>query len=358
MVFATNSASLAWVTETMSILVRILLILATLFVALLIGLLLRRQVIRRLGNTVLDNWIIHTLAVAVVLLPFVFAIPISTFIWDVNLLYQFWSNIQTHLQLKNVDFVAIIWDVALTLLLAGLGIGIARTIQALTIRRLGENRIDINIRTLIGRVCYITILTIIIFWILSIWQLPLTLPVTALGVLTVAITVSVQDVLKNLFAGFYILLERPFHIGDEISTNSAPTYTGTVEDVQLRATQLRLLSGEQVTIPNSFIFGNIVVNNTFYGERRATISIVIPEEDFVKDETPERVVAAVKELQDVVPKPEPTVLLSNYAEKKITLTLRFWVASRPHTTVSEVMHTLHNLLPGTDLMVIESAGDI
>src|SRR5690349_7674806 len=121
-------------------------------------------------------------------------------------------------QLKIGDITGITVNLVQTLLMIGLGVGIARTIRTLTIRALGENRIDINIRTAIGRVFYFVILTFAIFWILSIWQISIGIPVAAVGIVTVAITVAIQDILNDLVAGFYILLERPFHIGDQIST--------------------------------------------------------------------------------------------------------------------------------------------
>ena len=85
-------------------------------------------------------------------------------------------------QLKIGDITGITVNLVQTLLMIGLGVGIARTIRTLTIRALGENRIDINIRTAIGRVFYFVILTFAIFWILSIWQISIGIPVAA-GVL-------------------------------------------------------------------------------------------------------------------------------------------------------------------------------
>ncbi|MBV9231757.1 MAG: mechanosensitive ion channel, partial [Chloroflexi bacterium] len=258
------------------------------------------------------------------------------------------------------DAPAVIWNVTQTLLLIALGIGIARTIRAVTVRGLSESRVDINLRTLIGRIFYFITLTFALFWILSIWQIPLTAPVTAISVLTVAFTVAIQDVLKDLVAGFYILIERPFYIGDQISvtSTSAITYTGKVEDVQLRATKLRLLSGEEVTIPNALVFGSAVINNTYYGERRATISVTLPHEEFSKEQTSEQILQTLKEAEGVMAKPEPTVMFSGYAEEKITLTVRFWFASGQLSTISDVMYTLHVLLPNGELAVREPVSSV
>jgi small-conductance mechanosensitive channel len=333
----------------------IILSIITILIALGIGLVLRRLLVRRLQKTVLDNWVVQTLGIVVIVLWLVAGSIAALSIWNLNLLWQFLITIKFDIR----DAPSFIWDLTQTLLLIALGIGIARTVRAVTIRGLGESRIDINLRTLIGRIFYFVTLVFALFWILSIWQIPLTAPVTAISVLTVAVTVAIQDILKDLVAGFYILIERPFYIGDQISvTSNAITYTGKVEDVQLRAAKLRLLSGEEVTIPNALVFGSAVINNTYYGERRATISVTLPQEEFSKEQTPEQILQTLKECEGVMAKPEPALMFSGYAEEKITLTVHFWFASGQLSTVSDVMYTLHALLPNGELAVREPVGSV
>lgn len=353
-----------------SIASRILLTIVTVLIAVAIGLLLRRIVVRSLKKTFLDNWIVQTLGILVILPPLIIAAIASPLIisWDISLISKFWNN--TPLHLLNVS--SLIINLIETVLIIVFGVGIARTMMKVAVRGLGESRIDINIRTLIGRVLFITVLTIVTFWILTIWEVSIGFPVAAIGVITVAFTVAIQDILKDLVAGFYILMERPFYIGDQISIQN---YTGKVEDVQLRATKLRLVSGEEVVIPNSQIFGGIVVNNTHYDERRATIIATLAQEDFVADKTPELIIKTLRELSSIISKPEPTVTvsgftgtingytgsLSGYTGKTVTLTVRFWVTSsvqQSPASVTQAMHALRAALPCADLAVRESAGDV
>ena len=348
----------AWMTETMTITLSIVLTIITLGVALAVGLTLRRILVRRLRKTVLDNWLIQTLGVLVVLVPLIIAAVGIPLIWQPILINAYWQAIKAQFGIGNVSISGILFKLIGTALLIALGIGVARTLQRLTIRNLGENRIDVNIRTLFGRIFYFLVLTFTFFWILSIWNVSLTFPVAAVGIITVAIGVALQDILKDLVAGVYILAERPFHIGDQISTFTTTNYVGDVQDIQLRATKLRLVSGEEVTIPNSLVFGSIVVNNTYYGERRATLTATLPQEEYVKDETSNVILSAIKELQQVAAKPEPTVFISNYTPTTITLAIHFWIAPRELSTVSDVMYTLHKTLPQAELVVKESAGDV
>ncbi len=355
MTLSTNFYS--WVTNTMNLTLDIILTILILGIALGIGLILRLRLVQRLEKTVLDNWIIQTLGVLVALSPLIIAGTGIPLVWQPSLIHNYWITISGQLGIKDVTSLAV--NLIETLLLIGLGIGIARTVQRLAVRGLGENHIDINIRTLIGRIFYFIILTFAVFWILSIWQVSIGVPVTVISVLTIAVAVSIQDILKDLVAGFYILVERPFHIGDQISTTGGTiTYVGTVEAIELRATKLRLVSGEETTIPNSLVFGNIIVNNTFYGQRRATITATMPQDHFFKDETPAEIVGAIKELESVIAKPEPAVMLSNYTAREVTLTIRFWIGTKELSTVTDVMYTLHKALPEAELTVQESAGNV
>ncbi|HCI82336.1 MAG TPA: hypothetical protein DHW02_21895 [Ktedonobacter sp.] len=353
MIFSTHAY--IWITQAMTVVLKIVFTLITLVVMLAIGLILRRFLVRRLQKTVLDNWMIQTLGVIVTLIPFIlagFGIPL---IWQPSLINQYWISIQKQAAQHLNDLTV---NLLTTILLIALGIGVARTIQRITISNMGNGRIDVNIRRLIGRILYFLVLTFVVFWILSIWQISVAVPVTIISVLTVAISVSIQDILKDLVAGVYILIERPFHIGDQISTISTVPYTGKVEDVQIRATKLRLTSGEEVTIPNSYVFGNIIVNNSFYGERRATIIAKVPLDDFHRDETPSLILDAMKELPRLSPKPEPSVLFSDLGPQNVTLKIRFWIANGELSTVTDVMYTLHKVLPTAELTIQESAGDV
>lgn len=345
----------------MSITTRIILTVLIGLAAIGIGLMLRRQLVRRLKNTILDNWLVQTLGIIVIFPTLIIAGLATPFILNNALFISLMDSIKTNFTNNVPAIISFSWGFVETILVIVLGYGTARTIMNVTIRGLGENRIDVNIRTLIGRIFFIIIVIIAIFWLLAIWHVAIDLPVAVLGTLTVAFTFAIQDILKDLVAGFYILMERPFHIGDLITIGDqaqSAAHTGVVEDVQIRATKLRIVSGEQITVPNMLVFGGIVTNNSFYGERRATISVTLPLEAFDKKAIPELILQILKDDETVIAKPEPTVMISSYTGQLVTLTVRFWIASGQVASISEVMYTLRTALPAADIAVVESAGNI
>ncbi len=70
------------------------------------------------------------------------------------------------------------------------------------------------------------------------------------GLLGVAVSLASQNLLKDTINGFLIVLEDQYGIGDFIDTG---TWSGLVEGLNLRITQLRNPEGKLITIPNSQI---------------------------------------------------------------------------------------------------------
>ena len=336
-----------------NIVTRLIFTAVTVILALSIGLLLRRLLVRRLKKTVLDNWLIQTLGILVIIPPLIIGTLIALAIW--NTLDSSLRGFLGHYGLTPEDLTARVFE---TVILLALAIGIARTFNSLTVRGLHENRVDINLRILIGRIFYIITMIIACFWIFSIWQISLTSLVAVASVLTVAASFAVQDILKDLVAGLYLLFERPFFIGDQITVPIAPTliYVGRVEDVRLRATRLRLVGGEEITIPNAILFGNAVLNNTYYGERRATVVVTLPQADFSRAETAKSIIQTLKGLNTVIEKPEPVVLFNSITDGKVKLVARFWLASGQILDISDAIYALHDLLPTAELLSREPDG--
>lgn len=335
-------------------------------IALGIGLILRRILVRRLHKTVLDNWLIQLLGALVVIPPLIVGFILLPFIGvGASAVSQFWQSIVAVFQVKDIP--TLIWNLVKSILLILLAIGVGRTLMKLVTRGIAKSRLEINTRILLGRISYAVTAIVAFFWILAIWNIALTVPATVISIITVGIALVIQDILRNLAAGLYILLEGPFQIGDTITTDK---YTGSVEAVELRATKLRIISGEQVIVPNSILFSGIVINKTIYAERRVTIVITMPQEEYDKERLTECILNAIKEVRGVMMKPEPTLALSNvagsfggstgtlsgYSGEIITLLLRFWSPEGDDSVISNAMHDLRTALPRADLAIREPEG--
>ncbi len=122
-----------------------------------------------------------------------------------------------------------------------------------------RTKADASLRLLVGRVVYLAIIGLGAITILGTLGVPLSTLVTAVGVIGIAISLALQDILKNFFAGTYLLFERPFRIGDEISIKE---HRGVVETIGIRTTALRTADNVEVLIPNATVFSDVVLNRT------------------------------------------------------------------------------------------------
>lgn len=118
---------------------------------------------------------------------------------------------------------------------------------------------DPHLQLLLGRFLYLGILAVGAVWALDLVGFSSTALVAGLGVAGLAITLALQDVLRNFFAGVYLLFERPFRIGDEITVKDV---RGRVVEVGMRITSLRTEDGVLVLIPNAVLLAEVVTNRS------------------------------------------------------------------------------------------------
>ena len=94
--------------------------------------------------------------------------------------------------------------------------------------------------------------------------------IAGLGIGGVAVALAAQAVLGDLFSYFAILFDRPFEIGDFIITGD---YLGTVENVGIKTTRIRSLSGEQLIFSNTDLTNSRVRNYKRMEKRRVVFSL-------------------------------------------------------------------------------------
>jgi small conductance mechanosensitive channel len=96
----------------------------------------------------------------------------------------------------------------------------------------------------------VTVIVVVVLTIMSIWGIPIG-PLVAVGtVVGVALGFGAQDVVRDFIAGFLIVAEDQFSIGDVVTIAGV---TGTVQRIELRVTVLRDLEGRVHYVPNGHI---------------------------------------------------------------------------------------------------------
>ena len=106
--------------------------------------------------------------------------------------------------------------------------------------------------------------------ILSNLGINITALIASLGIVGIAVALSIQNILGDLFASVSIVLDKPFVVGDSIAVGD---YSGKVEYIGIKTTRIRSHSGEQIILPNSDLLGSGIRNYKMMSERRVIFSI-------------------------------------------------------------------------------------
>lgn len=94
--------------------------------------------------------------------------------------------------------------------------------------------------------------------------------ITGLGIGGIAIALAVQNILSDMFASLTISLDKPFAIGDFIIID---TYMGVVENIGLKTTRVRSLSGEQLIFSNNDLLNSRIRNYKRMQQRRVPFTV-------------------------------------------------------------------------------------
>ena len=155
------------------------------------------------------------------------------------------------------------------------------------------------------------------------------------GIAGLALALAAQDILGNFFGGAMITLDKPFKIGDRIKVDA---YTGDVVNVGPRSTRIRTLDNQLVTVPNSKITGNIVVNLSAPDPRlklRLPVSVAYGTEVTAVREILLAIAGdAAKETGMVLADPAPQVFFTELGESSLNFILSVWMVQ--FTTTDEV----------------------
>jgi small-conductance mechanosensitive channel len=113
--------------------------------------------------------------------------------------------------------------------------------------------------------------------------------VAGLGIGGIAIALSMQAILGDLFASLTIAFDKPFQIGDMLRIDEIE---GRVEYISVRSTRLRSITGEQVILSNADILKSRVRNLGRMPERRVLFRLQVAYEN--SPEKVEQVAATVR----------------------------------------------------------------
>lgn len=236
---------------------------------------------------------------------------------------------------------------ALLILLVALVL--AGIIKAWLVRIFTRGRVNLNVATLVGNLAQVGMVLIGIITALTVVGVPWASLVAVLGVAGLAISLSLQDLLKNVVAGVYILMEQPFRIGDRISVKEV---TGVVQGIELRTTILRTDELLQVVVPNNVVLTEIVTNRS--ASNLARVVVQIQTKEAASADTAEAAKAALSGITDIAGTPPPMAVIEGISEGMSQMRVTVWMpAGKKAAVTAAAMEALQARFPQADLKVVE-----
>ena len=139
------------------------------------------------------------------------------------------------------------------------------------------------------------------------------------SVVTLAISLALQNALANVFGGFVLLSTHPFKTGDFVELSGQ---SGTVIEIGMTYTKLNTPDNKQVSIPNSAVTASQIVNYTTTGTRRVDITVSASYDSAIEDVLGALINAA--NVPTALMGKAPFAAVKGYGESAIEYVLHVW----------------------------------
>lgn len=201
-----------------------------------------------------------------------------------------------------------------------------RVIIRVADRLLAKTRLEIAAMRFCRSAIKIALWILAIIIVADILGIPTTSLVAVLSVVGLALSLSLQNILGNLFAGLTLLASHPFKPGDLIEVNSD---VGLVRYVNLLHTKIVTYNNREILIPNSDITSARIVNHFAEPLRRIDLTFGVSYDNTPR-EVEDALLYTAKNNAFVLDSPVSEAVLENYGESTINYILKAWVKSEDY----------------------------
>lgn len=131
-------------------------------------------------------------------------------------------------------------------------------------------KVDKILFPFISKILRFIVIALAINVIADIWAIPIQGFITGLGLGGLAFALAAKDAAANIIAGIFIILDKPFTIGDWVSIDNLE---GTIESISFRITKIRTFDEAIITVPNSKLANEPLTNFSRRGKRRINFNL-------------------------------------------------------------------------------------
>lgn len=187
-----------------------------------------------------------------------------------------------------------------------------------------DSKVDDALVPFLRRILLLTLSTATFVIILQHFNVPIGSFVATLGIGSLAVALAAQSTLSDLFAGFFIMMDRRYRVGDRIELTNAKVI-GDVVDIGLRTTRILTMDHRMVIVPNTMLASNIVINHAYPDPNlRVDLPIGVAYGSDI-DHVQEVLVKALSGLNGIHPERAIDVIFTGFGDSALELELRCWI---------------------------------
>lgn len=231
-------------------------------------------------------------------------------------------------QLKTILQSPLFKTVSTALILAAAGILAVRLLMKLLDRALEKSKLEKAAHSLIRSLVRAALYLLLGLSVASALHIDVTGVVALASVLTLAVSLSLQNMLSNVIGGFTVLYTHPFHSGDYVEIGGQ---SGTVQEINMTYTVLATPDNKIVSIPNSAVTAAQITNYSSSGTRRVEIAVSAAYSAPVQKVIDALALAGT--VDNVLLEPVPQAVVTNYGDSAISYSLRLWVKTQDYWDV-------------------------
>lgn len=232
----------------------------------------------------------------------------------------------TELLEKTGDFA--LYSLLPAVIMLALGLLVIRLVKALVRKVLVSSKLEKAAHSLILSLISAVLYILLGLMVASSLGIDVTGVVALASVLTLAVSLSVQNFLTNVIGGFTLLYTQPFHSGDYVEVGAE---AGTVVEIGMTYTKLQTPDNKVISIPNATVVAGDIVNYSVTGCRRVDVNIRVA---YTEDSG--KVMEALLEagnVEFILPDPAPGAVILSYGENTVEYSLRVWSATEHYWDV-------------------------
>ena len=241
------------------------------------------------------------------------------------------EQIEQFANLELIQSLLLPWTIKIAVALAIFIIGrwIARWLTNTARKVMRKSNMDQMLIDFLGNIVYTVLIIAVVMAALDQLGIQTTSLLAVFGAAGLAIGLALKDSLGNFSSGVMLILFRPFKVGDFIEAGGA---TGGVDQVRMFATTLRTGDNREVIVPNSQIYGAMIINYSARDTRRIDLVFGIGYGDDIGKA--KRIIEEVMRADArILDDPGPAVAIAELGDSSVNFNVRPWVKTPDYWTV-------------------------